>query len=98
MTLPNVFFITGTSTGFGRELVLELNTQGHKVIATARNLDKIRDFEQLENVDILKLDISSSQEEIANVVNNAISIHGHVTHLINNAAYSVAGCKFLSYT
>ncbi|TIC08020.1 putative short-chain oxidoreductase [Wallemia mellicola] len=92
METPNVFLITGTSTGFGRELVLQLNAQGHKVIATARNLEKIRDFEQLEHVSILKLDISSPHEEVERVVQEAIKTHGYVTHLINNAAYGVYGC------
>lgn len=92
MEAPNIFLITGTSTGFGRELVLLLNAQGHKVIATARNFEKIKDFEQLEHVSILKLDISSPQEEVARVVQAAIEIHGYVTHLINNAAYGVNVC------
>ncbi|TIB67722.1 hypothetical protein E3P77_01436 [Wallemia ichthyophaga] len=92
MSLPNVFFITGTSTGFGRELVLQLNARKEKVIATARNTDKIKDFEQLEHVSIMKLDLNSNEEEIISVVRDALKIHGHVTHLVNNAAYSVAGC------
>lgn len=92
MSLPNVFFITGTSTGFGRELVLQLNAKGEKVIATARNTDKIKDLEQLEHVSTMKLDLNSNEQEICAVVRDAIKVHGHVTHLINNAAYSVSGC------
>ncbi|TIA90815.1 hypothetical protein E3P99_01374 [Wallemia hederae] len=92
MSSQNVFFITGTSTGFGRELVHQLSAKGEKVIATARNTDKIKDFEQLENVSTMKLDLNSSEEEIASVVRDAIKIHGHVTHLVNNAAFSVSGC------
>lgn len=92
MSLPNVFFITGTSTGFGRELVLQLNALGEKVIATARNIDKIKDLEQLEHVSNLKLDLNSGEDDIKAVVNDAIKIYGHVTHLVNNAAMSVFGC------
>ncbi|EIM20504.1 hypothetical protein WALSEDRAFT_47632 [Wallemia mellicola CBS 633.66] len=92
MEKPDLFLITGTSTGFGSGLVLQLNAQGRKVIATARNVEKIRDFEQLEHMSILKLDISSSQEEVARIVQGAIKIHGYVTHLMNNAAYGVYGC------
>ncbi|TIB41944.1 hypothetical protein E3P86_00601, partial [Wallemia ichthyophaga] len=74
------------------ELVLQLNARKEKVIATARNTDKIKDFEQLEHVSIMKLDLNSNEEEIISVVRDALKIHGHVTHLVNNAAYSVAGC------
>ena len=55
-------------------------------------LEKIRDFEQLEHVSILKLDISSPQEEVARVVQEAIKTHGYVTHLVNNATYAAYGC------
>ncbi|TIB26120.1 hypothetical protein E3P86_04159 [Wallemia ichthyophaga] len=92
MSLPNVFFITGTATGFGRELVLQLNALQQKVIATDRTIDGIKDYEQLEHVSIMKLDLNSEEEEIASIVRDAIKIHGHVTHLINNGAYSVNGC------
>ncbi|TIB31728.1 hypothetical protein E3P84_02863 [Wallemia ichthyophaga] len=40
----------------------------------------------------MKLDLNSDEEEIAGIVRDAIKIHGHVTHLINNGAYSVNGC------
>ena len=92
MTLPNVFFITGTSSGFGRELVQQLSAQNHNVIATARNLDKIKDFDDLPNVTILQLDVSDSEEEIGYVVDQALGIHGYVTHIINNAGYGLSGC------
>lgn len=92
MALPNVFFITGTSSGFGRELVIQLSGQGHKVIATARNLDKIEDFKELTNVFILQLDVASPEADIARVVQEAIAIHGYVTHVINNAGYGLFGC------
>ncbi|TIB56839.1 hypothetical protein E3P78_04187, partial [Wallemia ichthyophaga] len=81
-----------TATGFGRELVLQLNALKQKVIATDRTIDGIKDYEQLEHVSIMKLDLNSDEEEIAGIVRDAIKIHGHVTHLINNAAYSVTGC------
>ncbi|EEI24721.1 hypothetical protein [Lentilactobacillus hilgardii] len=36
-----VWFITGTSTGFGKSLVDELIAQNELVVATARNSQKI---------------------------------------------------------
>ena len=39
---PQVFFITGTSTGFGNEYVKHCLSQGDKVVATARNSSKLK--------------------------------------------------------
>lgn len=38
--MSKIWFITGTSSGFGKNLALELLKQGETVIATARNLEK----------------------------------------------------------
>lgn len=38
------WFITGTSTGFGRSLVLALLARNQKVVATARKLESIQDL------------------------------------------------------
>ena len=86
-----VFFITGTSTGFGRELTVALNEAGHKVIASARNIDKIKDLGELANVSTLQLDIGDKKENIEKKAQEAIGIHGYVTHLVNNAGYSAEG-------
>ena len=86
-----VFFITGTSTGFGRELTIALNEAGHKVIASARNIDKIKDLGELANVSTLQLDIGDKKETIEKKAQEAIGIHGYVTHLVNNAGYALDG-------
>jgi len=39
---PQVFFITGTSTGFGYELVRKCLQEGDKVVATARKSSKLQ--------------------------------------------------------
>ncbi len=47
MTDPKqkIWFITGASTGFGRELAEQLLRRGDKVVATARKPEQIADFE-----------------------------------------------------
>ena len=86
-----VFFITGCSQGFGRELTIALNEAGHQVIASARNIDKIKDLGELPNVSTLQLDIGDKKEIIEEKAQEAIDVYGHVTHLINNAGYSAEG-------
>ena len=41
--MPKTWFITGTSTGFGRLLAEEVLKAGGKVLATARKLEQIAD-------------------------------------------------------
>ena len=45
-TSGKVWFITGASTGFGRLLAEEVLHTGGKVIATARDVQKVADLEQ----------------------------------------------------
>lgn len=89
--MSKVFYITGTSSGFGRDLVLDLVNRGHKVIATARSLQKIEDLAQLSNVKIQQLDITDT-EILQKKVEEAISYFGYIDVLVNNAGYSQTGC------
>jgi NAD(P)-dependent dehydrogenase (short-subunit alcohol dehydrogenase family) len=40
--MPRVFFITGTSTGFGNNLVQEVLDRGDFAVATARKPESLR--------------------------------------------------------
>lgn len=53
---PQVFFITGTSTGFGNELVKKALKEGDKVVATARNSSKLK-FDGATNENFLAVDL-----------------------------------------
>lgn len=53
---PQVFFITGTSTGFGNELVKKALKEGDKVVATARNSSKLK-FDGATNDNFLAVDL-----------------------------------------
>ena len=46
MSMPDspVWFITGCSTGFGRELARLIIEQGGKVVATARSSERVADL------------------------------------------------------
>ncbi|KAL4923123.1 uncharacterized protein BDV17DRAFT_277974, partial [Aspergillus undulatus] len=84
----SVWLITGTSSGFGREFVTQLLCRGEKVIATARNIDKIADLKRLsDNVEILELDVTSSQAELDAIAAEAVNVFGGVDVIVNNAGY-----------
>jgi NAD(P)-dependent dehydrogenase (short-subunit alcohol dehydrogenase family) len=87
-----VWFITGASTGFGRELAEQLLRRGDKVVATARKPEQIADFEvnHPETALILPLDVTQPAA-IDAAVKAAIAKFGRVDVLVNNAGYGIAG-------
>ena len=81
-----VWFITGCSTGFGRELAIALIDKGYRVVATARNPDDVADLvaQGGDRVLALKLDVTNpAQAEAA--VRAATEHFGHIDVLVNNA-------------
>ncbi|KAF8747345.1 short-chain dehydrogenases reductases (SDR) family, partial [Rhizoctonia solani] len=86
----SVWFVTGCSTGMGRQFALTLLSMGQKVIATARNIDRIRDIEQA-GAAVMTVDVTWSPERLKEVATSAIGTYGRVDYLINNAGYPCQG-------
>lgn len=82
-------FITGTSSGLGKEAAKLFQANGWKVIATMRDTSKGQDLAALENLRVLKMDINNTAE-VEDAVNKAIST-GAVDVVINNAAFGSMG-------
>ncbi|MCW2275521.1 SDR family NAD(P)-dependent oxidoreductase [Rhodoblastus acidophilus] len=84
----SVWFITGCSTGFGRELARQVLEAGKKVVITARDANKIADLVALspENALGLSLDVDKAGE-IAGAVKAAQEKFGRIDVLVNNAGY-----------
>jgi NAD(P)-dependent dehydrogenase (short-subunit alcohol dehydrogenase family) len=82
-------FITGTSSGLGKAAVQLFHSKGWNVIATMRNIDKGKDFEGMERVTVLPLDISEP-EQIKTAASRAIAL-GDIDVVLNNAAYGFIG-------
>jgi NAD(P)-dependent dehydrogenase (short-subunit alcohol dehydrogenase family) len=81
--------ITGCSTGIGRATAERLARGGHRVYATARRLDSIRDLASC-GCHVLALDVcddASMQAAVAEVEKN----EGAVGVLVNNAGYGSEG-------
>lgn len=87
---PLVWLVTGCSSGFGEQYVHGILARGDKVIATARNVDKIKHLENA-GAATLRLDITDSQQSIRDTVLKALSIYGRIDVLVNNAAYIAIG-------
>ncbi len=90
-----VVLITGTSSGIGRELVLEFARNKYKVWATSRNVTKFSKLRktiksQKFAVDILKLDLNN-KSSIDRAVKKIIKKDKRIDILINNAGYGMVG-------
>ena len=81
-----VWFITGCSSGFGQALTLEALGRGDKVIATARNVTKIKSLKDA-GADTIALDVTSPLSELKKKAEEAHGIHGRIDYLINNAGW-----------
>jgi NAD(P)-dependent dehydrogenase (short-subunit alcohol dehydrogenase family) len=87
-----VWFITGCSTGFGREIARHTLELGYPTVVTARNQDQISDI-VLGNEDhslALKLDVTDTKQ-IAASVKAAIDKFGRIDVLVNNAGIGYFG-------
>lgn len=83
-----VWFITGCSTGFGRELAAQVAAGGGRVCATARSPESLADLVAAypDTVLALKLDVTR-QAEIDAAVAAATARFGGIDILVNNAGY-----------
>lgn len=90
--MNKVWFITGTSRGFGRVWTEAALKRGDKVAATARNLASIADLKEKygENVLTLELDVTKP-DQVKTAVTQAYDHFGRLDIVFNNAGYSLVG-------
>lgn len=82
-------FITGASAGLGKTTAQLFQANGWKVIATMRSPEKETELDHLENVTLLKLDVTNA-EQIQTAVKAAIEM-GDIDVVFNNAGYGLIG-------
>jgi NAD(P)-dependent dehydrogenase (short-subunit alcohol dehydrogenase family) len=90
--LERVWFITGTSTGFGRALANAVLERGDACAATARQPDAIRDLEQRfgSRAKIMTLDVTDAAQT-RKAVDEAVATFGRLDVVVNNAGYGLLG-------
>jgi len=90
--MPQVWLITGCSSGFGADLALIALKAGHKVIATSRNPSKTPELvAQVEQLGGTWLTLDICDKNLDRVFDQALEIHGRIDVLVNNAGYSLLG-------
>ncbi|MGD9945496.1 MAG: oxidoreductase [Burkholderiaceae bacterium] len=82
------WFITGCSTGFGRELARAVLSRGWNVVVTARDPDTVADLVAGHETHALalRLDVTDAAQ-IAAAVSDARARFGSIDVLVNNAGY-----------
>ncbi|KIX03272.1 uncharacterized protein Z518_06824 [Rhinocladiella mackenziei CBS 650.93] len=90
MASSKVWFITGCSSGFGKELTLGALSRGDRVIATARNASKLEDLRKA-GAATMSLDVTASLDDLKKIAEEAHQIYGRIDYLINNAGYNQVG-------
>lgn len=92
MSEKKVWFITGCSTGFGRELAKHLLENDYRVAVTARNTDQIQDLVEInkDNAIALALDVTD-KAQVKEAVAKAEKHFGKIDVLVNNAGFGYFG-------
>jgi len=92
MSENKVWFITGTSSGFGRLLAEEVLAKGERVVATARKPEVLRDLIEKypETARAVKLDVTNL-DDAKNSVAEAVKSFGQIDVLVNNAGQALVG-------
>ena len=83
-----VWFITGCSSGFGRELAKEVLSRGWRCVVTARDLKTVEDITHGHDASaiVCTLDVTK-RDQIDAAVQCAIQAFGRIDVLVNNAGY-----------
>jgi NADP-dependent 3-hydroxy acid dehydrogenase YdfG len=87
-----VWFITGTSRGFGRVWADAALQRGDKVAATARTLESIKDLKEKYGANVLTLELDVTRpDQVKTALAQAHAHFGRLDIILNNAGYSLVG-------
>jgi NAD(P)-dependent dehydrogenase (short-subunit alcohol dehydrogenase family) len=90
--MTQIWFITGSSRGLGRSLTAAVLAAGHKVAATARNPEQLKDFETQYPGQVLPLRLDvTDHRQVHRAVADAVAHFGKIDVVVNNAGFGITG-------
>jgi len=94
-----VWFITGSSRGFGKIWTEAALKRGDKVAATARNINSIAVLKETYGDQVLPLEVDvTNAVQVQNAIAEAREYFGRLDIIFNNAGYSLVGTIEESHT
>jgi NAD(P)-dependent dehydrogenase (short-subunit alcohol dehydrogenase family) len=88
--MTKTLLLTGSSSGIGRATAIHFAERGWNVLATMRTPAKAHESLKRPNVHLLPLDVTDP-DSIRAAVAEAVSRHGGIDVLVNNAGYGLVG-------
>src|SRR5579859_2638872 len=91
--MSKVWFVTGAGSGIGAGIAKAALRAGDRVVATGRNLDKVRIVLRdvaSEKLAFVQLDVADEAQAKA-AVEDAFKRFGRIDVAVNNAGYSLLG-------
>jgi NAD(P)-dependent dehydrogenase (short-subunit alcohol dehydrogenase family) len=87
-----VWFVTGTSSGFGRSVCEAVLARGERLVATGRDLDRIRPLVASagDRALALRLDVTNATAA-REAAEEAVARFGRIDVVVNNAGYGSVG-------
>lgn len=82
--------MTGTSSGLGSDLVINILEKGDKVVAAGRNPARLTALKEV-GAAIVKIDQNEPLDVVKKSVEEAIAIYGHIDIIVLNAAWVACG-------
>jgi NAD(P)-dependent dehydrogenase (short-subunit alcohol dehydrogenase family) len=90
--MSKTWFITGTSSGFGRQLTEKLLERGDRVAATLRKAGALNDLKAThgDRLWTTSMDLTDTAS-IRKSIDDAFAAFGHIDVIVNNAGYGLFG-------
>ncbi|AVH34372.1 short-chain dehydrogenase/reductase [Vibrio fluvialis] len=91
--MNRIWFVTGATRGMGTDIVKAALNQGDHVVATGRDLDRLREvFADVpaERIALVELDVTNEAQAQA-AVKQAVTRFGRIDVLVNNAGFCLLG-------
>lgn len=93
--MKKTIFITGTSSGLGKQTALHFANLGWNVAATMRSPEKETELTAHPNIKIFKLDVTVV-DQVKTAVEQAVAAFGKIDIVVNNAGMGTYGALELA--
>lgn len=90
-TESKVWLVTGSGSGFGNAIAREALERGERVVATSRNVEALRVWEEAFEGRCRVLEMDVGAEDLEARAAAAVAVFGRVDVLVNNAGFGLIG-------